>query len=203
MVRWAGAAEAATYARRNLRLSVGLHLDLAEWVFRECEWKPLYQVVQPDDEPAVRQEVARQIETFQKLTGRDPSHLDSHQHVHRNEPARRVVIEAGRNLGVPVRDVNSRVRYCGDFYGQTAESLPYPEGITVDAFLRMLDELAPGWTEFGCHPGADEGLDSVYRQERMQELAVLCDPRVREAIASRGIKLRSFAQLRELEGASQ
>src|SRR3712207_7115710 len=35
MVRWPAATEAAAYAREHRDLSVGLHLDLGEWVYRE------------------------------------------------------------------------------------------------------------------------------------------------------------------------
>ena len=49
MVRWPAAAEAARYAAQHPRLSVGLHLDLAEWVYRDDQWVPRYQVVPPDD----------------------------------------------------------------------------------------------------------------------------------------------------------
>ena len=34
MVRYPAAAEAARYALQHPRLSVGLHLDMAEWVYR-------------------------------------------------------------------------------------------------------------------------------------------------------------------------
>ena len=53
MVRQPAAAEAAAYARDHSRLSVGLHLNLAEWVFRDGEWFPLYQVVRADNEKAM------------------------------------------------------------------------------------------------------------------------------------------------------
>jgi predicted glycoside hydrolase/deacetylase ChbG (UPF0249 family) len=43
MVRYPAAAEAAAYARLHPELSVGMHLDLGEWVFKEGEWIPLYR----------------------------------------------------------------------------------------------------------------------------------------------------------------
>src|SRR5260370_1012884 len=86
MVRWPAAKKAANYAKRNPKLGVGLHVDLGEWVFSEGEWKPKYQVVPTDDEAAVRAEVSHQIDLFHALMGKPPTHLDSHQHVHRNEP---------------------------------------------------------------------------------------------------------------------
>jgi chitin disaccharide deacetylase len=198
MVRWPAAQKAADYAKKNSRLSVGLHVDLAEWVFSEWEWKPKYQVVQTDDEKAVRAEIARQLDSFQKLVGKNPTHIDSHQHVHRNEPVRSVLIEVASKLGVPLRDCSKAVRFCGDFYGQTGEGEPYPEGITVENLLKIISALPDGWTEVSCHAGDDDDLDSVYRSERKVEMNSLCDPRVRAAIDSQKIQLCSFADFAQL-----
>jgi predicted glycoside hydrolase/deacetylase ChbG (UPF0249 family) len=195
MVRWPAAVEAARYALQHPRLGVGLHLDLAEWVYRDGEWVAAYQVVPAEDESAVAAEVARQLEVFRRLLGRAPSHLDSHQHIHRNEPVRAIVDRLGQKLSIPLRSFSPTVQYCGDFYGQTGEGDPYPEGISLEGLLKTLQNLPPGVTELGCHPGDDEHLDSVYRLERMQEVAVLCHPQVRAALDSSGIDLISFADL--------
>src|SRR5512139_1630588 len=64
MVRWPAAAQAAAYARRNPRLSVGLHLDLCEWTFANEEWRVTYQVVPTDDAAAVEAELVRQLAAF-------------------------------------------------------------------------------------------------------------------------------------------
>src|ERR1051326_8120971 len=82
MVRWPAAIEAAAYASQNLNISIGLHIDLGEWVLRNGEWEPLYHVVDTEDKQAVEAEITHQLAQFRRLVGRDPSHLDSHQHVH-------------------------------------------------------------------------------------------------------------------------
>src|SRR3954451_21419733 len=71
MVRWPAAEAAAAYARTHARLSVGLHLDLGEWTYRDDGWVVRYQVVRGDDADAVTAEAQRQLETFRRLTGRD------------------------------------------------------------------------------------------------------------------------------------
>src|SRR3712207_643563 len=192
MVRWPAAAEAAAYAREHRDLSVGLHLDLGEWVYREGTWMAAYEVVPADEVTAVTEETARQLAAFRRLVGRDPTHLDSHQHVHLREPARSVLIELARELAVPLRHHSPRICYCGDFYGQTGEGLPLPEAISVEALIELLAALPPGFTELACHPGLDDELQSTYRSERAEEVIVLCDPRVRAAILAEGIKLRPF-----------
>src|SRR5215469_18809273 len=92
MVRWPAAADAAQYARSHTQLSVGLHFEIGEWVFRQGEWIPLYEVVAKTDGVAVSEELSRQLSVFCDLVGRPPSHLDSHQHVHRSDPARSIMI---------------------------------------------------------------------------------------------------------------
>ena len=60
MVYWPAAPEAAEYALKHPGLSIGLHVDLAEWVYRDYQWVPRYEIVPTDDERAVAQETARQ-----------------------------------------------------------------------------------------------------------------------------------------------
>jgi len=192
MVRWPEAANAAAYGRDHLDFGLGLHLDLGEWSYRDGEWVPEYEVVDLTDRDAVAHEVAQQIADFRRLVGRDPTHLDSHQHVHQKEPVKSVLLHWAHEMGVPLRHCTRDVRYCGDFYGQAAEGASLPETIGVQALINILDNLSPGCTELACHPGYGEGLSTTYRNERALELKVLCDPSIRDHIKKRGIQLRSF-----------
>jgi predicted glycoside hydrolase/deacetylase ChbG (UPF0249 family) len=204
MVRWPAAVEAAAYAREYPELALGLHFDLGEWVYREGTWLPAYEVVSADNSKAVMKEAARQLAAFRRLLGRDPTHLDSHQHVHLREPVRSALIEIAGELAVTLRHHDPRIHYCGDFYGQTGEGQPLPESISVDALIEIFAALPLGVTELACHPGLDEELQSTYRSERVEELKVLCDPRVRATIAVKGIELCSFTSeaLQRLDPAS-
>jgi len=195
LVRYSGAVEAAAYGRAHPELSLGLHLDLGEWVHRRGKWQALYEVVPSDDRAAVAREARQQLARFRDLVGEDPTHIDSHQHVHRDEPARSVVSTIGLELEVPIRHLSGRVRYCGDYYGQTGKGEPYHEAISMDALLRVLAALPEGVTELACHPGLREDLETMYRVERVQEVSVLCDPAIRTAIARMGIHLCSFRAL--------
>ena len=155
----------------------------------------MYEVVPTDGAKAVKEEAARQLVSFRRLVGRDPTHLDSHQHVHRREPAGSVLDEIARELAIPLRHHAPKIRYYGDFYGQTGEGLPLTEAIGVDKLIGILTALPPGVTELACHPGLDDKLRSAYRSERAEEVTVLCDPRVRATIIAGGIELRSFGDL--------
>jgi chitin disaccharide deacetylase len=194
LVRWPAAAQAATYSQAHPQLNVGLHLDLGEWAYRHGEWVRLYQLIDENDAGAVAREVSAQIATFRSLMGRDPTHLDSHQHWHRQEPVRSIVLAMARELALPVRGFSEGIRYCGDFYGQTDEGLPYPEGISVQNLLRILNNLSRGCTELGCHPGYGRDLDTMYQAEREQEIKTLCDPRVLKAVSDMDIELAGFGQ---------
>jgi len=185
MVRFPAADSAAAYARAHPQFSLGLHLDLGEWSYRDGEWVLVYE------RAPFEGELEAQLERFRELVGRDPTHLDSHQHVHRQEPVQSLMQSAAQRLGVPLRD-HGPIRYCGEFYGQSGRGDPYPEGITVKALVALIQQLPPGTTELGCHPGLDADLDSSYRDERLREVAVLCHPRVREALRQSEVRLRAF-----------
>ena len=191
------AEEAAACAREHPNFSVGLHLDLGEWEYVEADWRARYEVVDSADPSAVEAEVEGQIDAFIRLLGRPPTHLDSHQHVHRQEPVRSSLRRAGARLGVPVRQLSKDVTYRGDFYGQDGRGCPVPAAITVEALLGVVETLPEGITELGCHPGELDELESTYRKERPIEVATLCDARVFAAVEDLGIRLCSFADLPE------
>jgi predicted glycoside hydrolase/deacetylase ChbG (UPF0249 family) len=193
MVRWPATAAAAAYARTHPSLGVGLHLDLGEWVFRDGEWLQLYEVVPAGDRKALATEVENQLAEFRRLLGREPTHLDSHQHLHRDEPLSSIARELAGRLKVPLRHFTPGVAYCGDFYGQTAEGDPLPGNITADSLIGYLERLPQGVNELACHPGEEtDDLRTMYRSERRAEVRSLCDPRVREAVDKSGIRLCSF-----------
>jgi predicted glycoside hydrolase/deacetylase ChbG (UPF0249 family) len=192
LVRWPAAVEAATYATENPQLSLGLHVDLGEWAFRSGSWVPLYELVPSEGMEETRREILGQLGRFRSLAGRDPTHLDSHQHVHRTEPARSILVHLAEELGVPLRHFAPEVNYLGDFYGQSGKGEPYPEAISPEALAHVIRSLPDGTTELGCHPGDDRSLDSMYSRERAMEVETLCHPDVAAALREVGVELCSF-----------
>lgn len=193
MVHGAAAEEAAEYVRRNSTLGIGLHLDLGEWTKREDGWHARYEVVHLNDLAAVRDELFRQLHLFRNLVGREPSHLDSHQHVHREGSARDIASELAHTLKVPLRHFSRQITYCGQFYGQPWQGQNMAQAVSVQALIAIIRSLRPGITELACHPAYPEGLESDYLEERVLEVQTLCHPEVRAAIASENILMRSFA----------
>jgi adenylyl-sulfate kinase len=197
MVRGRAARDAAAYALRSPSLAVGLHVDLGEWVFEHGAWRERYRLVARDDGAGGRAEARAQLELFRGLMGREPTHIDSHQHLHVGSSAAHALIDIGAELGVPVRHLTRSIHYLGDFYGQGDRGDVSHDGITVSNLAKLIRQLPPGATEIGCHPAVEVDFESVYGDERVTEVETLCDPEVRQVIDEESVVLRSFAELEE------
>ena len=195
MVRWPAAEAAAKYAHIRKALSVGLHLDFAEYEYRDGQWLPLYEVVALDDPIAVRSEILDQLETFRRLMEQDPTHIDSHQHVHQQEVVRDVLAPIAHRLGVPVRRRSGALDHLGAFYGQSGKGHPVHDAISLSHLTLILAGLPEGTTELACHPGMGSDVQGMYVAEREREVSVLCHPQVGAALATEGIELISYRDL--------
>jgi len=126
-----------------------------------------------------------QFDRFRSLVGRDPTHLDSHKHVHETDADFGAAAEAlAAELRVPLR--NRGIRYERGFYGRDA--------ISPQHLMELIETLPPGWTEIGCHPAAGPVPTSSYDEERQIELETLRDPKVRSLLSVRNVNLCSYAQ---------
>lgn len=145
-------------------LAVGLHLEAGE-------------------------DLRRQLDRFFRLVGRDPTHLDSHKHVHETDAALGAAAETlAAELEIPLR--NRGVRYERRFYGRDA--------ISPAHLIALIEALPPGWSEIGCHPAAGPVPTSSYDSERQIELATLRDPGVKSLLNVSDVQLCSFAQVSRL-----
>jgi chitin disaccharide deacetylase len=196
MVHGAAAHEAAAWARQHPALGVGLHIDLWEHVLRDGQWVRVYEHCAGNAE-AVRAEIERQFERFCALLGGAPDHIDTHQHVHREPLVGHEVRSFATRHGLVLRG-HGGLRYVGGFYGQDDTGGPYPEGITPERLLALIDSLPDdGVTELSCHPGhvaTDDPLGgTMYRVERNIECQTLCDARVLARLARGDVRLGRFA----------
>lgn len=175
MVDRAASTSAAALARAHPRLSLGLHLEL-----------------DADGPERVAAQIERQAERFRELAHTEPTHVDSHHDVHRAPGILPHVLAWSVRWGVPLRG-HCGVTHVGRFYGRWGGE-SHPEQIGVEGFLRIVDRwVGSGTTELSCHPGElDPRLVSSYTVERPIELGTLCDPRVREGLHARGIRLVGF-----------
>jgi predicted glycoside hydrolase/deacetylase ChbG (UPF0249 family) len=182
MVDRPAAREAADLATAHPRLSVGLHFE-----------DPGGSVFDPGDRASVAAELDRQLALFGDLVGTQPTHVDSHHHVHRRPGVHEVFADTLAPLRIPLREV-SPVSYIGGFYAQWEWEVTELHYVSVEFIQQILrTEVTAQWTELACHPGyVGDGFQSVYSSEREVELQTLTDPRVRETIAELGIELCSY-----------
>jgi len=215
MVNYGPATGAAALARQNPTLGVGLHVALTggppalppeqirSLVDFQGRLPPKPDGLARADPAEVLAEVRAQLRRFRQLMGRDPTHMDSHHHSHRESDA---VLEALVTLawetGLPVRNASpavlERLRREGirttDYFVEEF----YDRGATLEDVIRILGDLKPGTTELMCHPAVvDEELrgTSGYAEPRTRELEVLTNRDVRQTIQAAGIHLASFASL--------
>ncbi len=214
-LRWADAAvrEAAVHPR----LGVGLHFNL-------CYGRPVSdptsvpslvdgcgclltdtrRIANNADPGHVLVELRAQLDRFRALTGREPTHVDSHKYVH---SARRLLPVVGREAagrGLPVRATDDADRrtlqrlgvqttdgFDGRFHGLDGG------GVGLDLLVAVIEAAGTGATELMCHPGlVDEHIqDSSYRDDRERELEALCSPQAHDVIDRLGIGLVTFEAL--------
>lgn len=187
MVNTPGTAEAAAIAAARPRLSLGLHVNFTNEADRLVEF---------DDPTICRRELRRQFDHFVALIGRPPTHLDSHQHVHRLRACQPSFLELAEEQGLPLRD-RPPVTFKGGFYGQWEHGVSEPAKVSFAALTHIVStELGRGIYELAVHPGyLDTSTDYVYQQDREWELETLSDPRLPILLAEQGVRLISYHEL--------
>ena len=180
MVDGPAAEAAAELARDHPTLSIGLH-------FVEPPG------VDIDDDRALERVLDAQLERFVAEIGAEPTHLDSHHHVHLTRRRADVFSAAAERLGVPVRRVGPVV-FIGGFYGQWEPGVTDLTHVSRSYLLELVaTEATAGISELGCHPATDvEGLRSSYAAERVVEFETLTSPGLAADIAALGVELIGF-----------
>jgi predicted glycoside hydrolase/deacetylase ChbG (UPF0249 family) len=211
MVGFPAAAAAAAEAGRYPRLGLGLHVtltgatptlpasavpSLVDATGRLARKPEALGAIEPGE---VLAEVRNQLAEFRRMTGRLPTHLDSHHHAHRHPVVLDALVAVAREHRLPVRraspDVARRLAASGIATSDRFDERFFAEGATLAGLLAILRGLGPGTTELMCHPGhADAELrrESGYADDRERELAVLTHPEVLGAVRELGIELVHF-----------
>jgi predicted glycoside hydrolase/deacetylase ChbG (UPF0249 family) len=192
MVNAPETAEAVALAKAHPDLAVGLHVNFTN----EAQ-----SLIDLESREECARELRRQYGVFVDLMGQRPTHIDSHQHVHRHWMRRQLFEELAAAEGVPMRDVTPVV-FKGGFYAQWEYGVSQPEKVSLGALLRILSrEIEGGIYELSCHPGYfDPALAAVYHEDREHELETLVDPRLPGLIAEMGIELISYRDLPRAQG---
>lgn len=151
----------------------------------------------------VEREFTAQLERFFR-SGRKPTHIDSHHHVHARETILPVVLRLTERYGLPVR-------YPWAFEQEERSNTPpihttegfshhfYGEDLTVDGLIAILEGLSGSATaEIMTHPAyVDEELlkGSSYAIPRTKELQILTAPKVKEYIKHSKVQLVTFNEI--------
>ena len=163
----------------------------------------LHAVLEPGmTEGAVERALREQLVRFQELRGEPPTHLDSHKHLHVASAPLATFARVARERGLPVRAIDEATR----------DSLRLLGVLAVDRFLgdaalrpawteaRLAEAVATlgeGTTELMAHPGyRPSHARTSFGVEREVELAALCAPAVRRALALAGVQLCDYRAVR-------
>jgi len=157
-------------------------------------------------------ELRAQIEKI-KRAGIAPTHVDTHKHTHthprvlpmeklrdtwsRLAPSRqRLAASAARATG---RKFVALCKKYGLHYPDNFLGLASTGALSGAALCALIDTLPDGQSEIMLHPGiCDADLaqtGSRLQQERELEMQALLDPKVRDTVAARGIRLITYGEL--------
>lgn len=216
MVGRPAAEEAARDLERFPDLGVGLHVTLTgggptvappgavpSLLDAEGRLARYPEVFFPTAEPEeVLIEVRAQLDRFRRLTGRQPTHLDSHHHSHRLPVVLEALVAVALDAGLPVRSsspqVGERLRQAGVPTTDAFVESFFGEGATLENLVAILDGLGPGVTELMCHPAhIDEALrrSSSYVDDRARELEVLTSAPAEEKVRKLDLSLGHFGSI--------
>ncbi|MCG1030497.1 chitin disaccharide deacetylase [Bacillus amyloliquefaciens] len=171
---------------------------LGKWI-----WEMAEQGTLPLEE--IARELDCQFNRFVDLFGREPTHIDSHHHVHMIPAIFPLVAEFARRKGVALR-VDRQV----DMPGETGGDLPpttdgfssafYGDEISEALFLSVLDrsvQQGERSLEVMAHPAFIDNTirKSAYCWPRLAEMEVLTSTSLKYAIAERGYRLGTFGDL--------
>lgn len=210
MVNTPGTEEAARIVRDRPGLAAGLHINISLGLpLTDCpsllrDGRFVKPVILGEasgySEEDLDRELRAQYRRFVSLTGRKPTHIDSHLYAHQKYPeVSRAVCRLAQQEGLPVRDAQTgqfpRVYFQGSFKvkpGQTPADLKKKLTLLLE---EMREQPA---AELMVHPGwMDDWLreNSSYNTQRAMEHQVLTDPAVIARLEEADVHLVNFQNM--------
>jgi predicted glycoside hydrolase/deacetylase ChbG (UPF0249 family) len=191
-------------------LEVGVHLTLVEERSLTGMRLPRSYVEfirDMKDRVAIERELRAQIERV-LASGIRVTHLNGHQHVHMWPSVFLIVSQLADEYGIGyVRRVRDRGGRGGimrrlsiaalNALGAGGSTIGVMEAghLTADRIIKLLGHVR-GTTELVTHPGIDVDAYPHWHYDWNGETEALCDPRLRKAIADRGVELVAPSVLR-------
>ncbi len=144
--------------------------------------------------------------------GIQPTHIDTHHHVHKLPNVFEAYCEMAMRRAIPARAVTPAMRLS---LRQASISCPdhmvldfYGDNLNVNSLLALainMTALKNEVVEIMCHPGYScHTLPALskYIHQRDQEMAVLCSPQLKERLSTYGIALCSYEALSYMPGST-
>ncbi len=144
---------------------------------------------------AAEREYEAQILKFKKLTGRLPTHMDTHHHIHGLRNIQTAIGSLSRKFGIPFRRVNKAMPGATHYL---FEDLDPKKHWTGSKFAQVLKELPSGISEIMVHPGyVDRDLKAIssFQSGREIERKILMAPKIRALLDPLNIKLINFSAI--------
>ena len=193
LVNGAAIDHAAQLSRSTPELAVGMHFvltlgeplsampgltrdgRLGKWIWQQAEEDSL-----PLEE--IAHELACQYHRFVELFGHEPTHIDSHHHVHMFAQIYPIVAAFAREKGIALR-IDRQVAAQSGLDQQAARS---SAGFSSARGERSLEVM--------CHPAYVDRIimGSAYCYPRLDELDVLTSASLKAAVADRGYRLGTY-----------
>ncbi len=200
MVDGDAAEEAVALSRDCPDLAVGLHFQMTD--------EGLVSLIRAhgklylSSQATVEREFGRQIEAFERLMGRKPSHIDSHHSIHLHSQLVNIILEYADEHDLAVRGQNGN-KFIRDFFAWDKLKNTDLSKVSIESLKRVVAGLEDGVNELMCHPGvADEALlaETKYAKEREVELQTLTEAGLKEYVESLEIELVSWEEVGRLVG---
>jgi len=186
MVSGRATSHGVRLTKQNPKLGLGLHFQIEDsdlqvvWQAKRAIAAVLIEKTQ--------KEFLTQVETFKKLVGKLPDHVDSHHHVHATPRIFPFIRKWCQENDIPYR---SKVNFIDSFFG-----MPSAKAISIGNLIKILNNLPEGTSELMCHPGVvTKDLKSSYSHQRKLELKTLTSKKIKQVVEKLGIELINWKDL--------
>lgn len=206
MANMPGAEHAAALAKENLGLGVGIHFvltcgkpicrDVPSLINDHGEFHRFADLEKIARIEEIERELTSQFESFLSF-GIQPTHIDSHHHVHAHKDIYPIVEDIAKKNKLPIRKVGleSNPLQPVEFFSHKF----YGDDLTEEFLSELLNQIVNYESaELMTHPAyIDEALltGSSYTLQRVRELSLLTSHSVRRKIKALGIELINYRDL--------
>jgi chitin disaccharide deacetylase len=211
MTNMPGAAHAAALALENPGLGVGIHLvldcgspvnvEVPSLIDENGFFYKMVDLVKHASLLDIEKEYTSQIEKFLSF-GLQPTHLDSHHHLHGHEKIYPIVAKLAKKYNLPVRKVSGDPNHVSNEELQMVQYFSpefYGNDLSVKHLIKLAERvLSYESAEIMTHPAyIDEPLlsGSSYALQRVRELAILTDKKIQQVFLDKNIKLVTYKEV--------